>query len=91
MRQIKRNEKNNILIVCHGMTLRCFVTRFLHLSVADFESMHNPRNTEIVTIDFKDNINQPVFENGRWAVEGIRLRHSVQDSELGAMIEEGKD
>ncbi len=73
------------------MTLRCFVTRFLHLSVEDFESMHNPRNTEIVTIDFKDNINQPVFENGRWAVEGIRLRHYVQDSELGAMIEEGRD
>lgn len=74
MRQIKRSNKQNILIVCHGMTLRCFVTRFLHLTVEQFEDMHNPDNCEIITIGLKDGISTPTFFNGRWAVGGIRLR-----------------
>jgi len=74
MRQVERCHKTKILIVCHGMTLRCFVARYLHLTVEQFEDMHNPDNCEIATITFKDQIENPVFENGRWAVEGIRLR-----------------
>jgi broad specificity phosphatase PhoE len=74
MRQVDRSSKQNILIVCHGMTLRCFVTRFLHLTVEQFEDMHNPDNCEIVTISLKDGISTPTFFNGRWAVGGIRLR-----------------
>lgn len=74
MRQVGRSNKGNILIVCHGMTLRCFVTRFLHLKVEQFEDMHNPDNCEIITIGMKGGILKPAFFNGRWAVEGIRLR-----------------
>ena len=74
MRQIERSNKNNTLIVCHGLTLRCFVARFFHLTVEQFEQMHNPNNCEIVTISYKDKIKNPVFINGRWAVDGIRLR-----------------
>jgi len=74
MRQIKRSEKSNVFIVCHGLTLRCFVTRFLHLTVEQFEQMHNPDNCEITTISYKDNIKDPIFINGHWAVNGIRLR-----------------
>jgi len=93
MRQVERSDKRNVLIVCHGMTLRCFVARFLHLTVEQFEDMHNPDNCEIVTIGFKENIKQPVFTNGRWAVEGIRLRDQsqVSDSMLKDMIENGRD
>lgn len=84
MRQVERSDKRNVLIVCHGMTLRCFVTRFLHLTVEQFEDMHNPENCEIVSLDFKENIKNPVFMNGRWAVDGIRLRgqSQVRDSML---------
>jgi len=74
MRQKKRSEKDNILIICHGMTLRCFVTRFLHLTVEQFESMENPHNCDIVTIGAKDIIKKPVFSNNRWGVEGIQIR-----------------
>jgi len=74
MRQVERSRKNNILLVCHGMTLRCFVARFLHLTVEAFENLHNLDNCEIVTIGLKDNLEKPVFTRGRWAVEGIRLR-----------------
>lgn len=74
MRQISRSKKHNILIVCHGMTLRCFVARFLHLAVEEFESMHNPNNCDIVTIAKKELIQAPTFSRGRWAVEGLNLR-----------------
>ncbi|HQS58356.1 MAG: hypothetical protein B7Y56_09715 [Gallionellales bacterium 35-53-114] len=74
MRQIHRSNKHNILIVCHGMTLRCFVARFLHLAVEEFESMQNPSNCDIVTISKKEFIQNPIFTNGRWAMEGIKLR-----------------
>lgn len=74
MRQVERSNKTNILIVCHGMTLRCFVARFLHLTVEQFENLHNPYNCEITTIGFRENIYNPIYENGRWAVEGLRLR-----------------
>ena len=72
--EVERSNKTNILIVCHGMTLRCFVARFLHLTVEQFEDMHNPDNCEMATIRFKEDIETPVFANGRWAVEGVRLR-----------------
>ena len=74
MRQVERAKKKNIVIVCHGMTLRCFVARFLHLTVEQFEDMDNPDNCDIVTIGLKKSIEQTVFCNGRWAVEGIKLR-----------------
>jgi len=74
MREVKRSGKENILIICHGMTLRCFVARFLHLSVEQFEDMHNPDDCGTVTIGLKDEIDNPTFTKGRWAVNGLRLR-----------------
>ena len=56
------------------MTLRCFVTRFLHLTVEQFENMDNPSNCDIVTIGGKDVIKKAVFSNKRWGVEGIQIR-----------------
>lgn len=77
MRQVERCQKSKIVIVCHGMTLRCFVARFLHLTVEQFEDMHNPDNCAIVTIGLKNEINRPAYKNGRWAVEGIRVRSNI--------------
>jgi len=77
MRQVERSQKKSVLIVCHGMTLRCFVARFLHLTVEEFEQMHNPDNCEIATIGLKQDIHNVIYTNGRWAVEGIRLRDPV--------------
>ena len=56
------------------MTLRCFVTRFLHLTVEQFESIDNPNNCDIVTIGKNDVINNPVFSNNSWGLEGIQIR-----------------
>ena len=39
----------------------------------------NPDNCEVVTIGLKDEILAPVYMNGRWAVEGIRLRSDSEN------------
>lgn len=75
MRQAARRNAVSALIVTHGMTIRCFVTRFLHLTVEQFEMMDNPSNCDIVTIATFDRLDAPIFASGRWGVDGIKLRN----------------
>jgi broad specificity phosphatase PhoE len=74
MRQSKRRNAGSALIVAHGMTIRCFVMRFLHLTVEQFESMDNPSNCDIVTIAPSDQLEESFFSCGRWGVQGMRVR-----------------
>lgn len=74
MRQVRRKQIEQVLIVSHGLTIRCFVMRFLHLSVEQFETLANPGNAEIVTIGPRGSVPEATHENGRWAVAGLRLR-----------------
>lgn len=73
MRQVSRRNKETVLIITHGLTIRCFVMRFLHLMVKQFDKMKNPANCDIITIAKKNLIEKPNFENDKWAVEGLRL------------------
>lgn len=81
MRQVTRKDIRRVLIVTHGMTLRCFVSRFLHLSVEEFDSIHNPSNCDVITIAHKNTIEAPQFVNGKWAVTGLRLREKLRNPE----------
>jgi broad specificity phosphatase PhoE len=74
MRQIRRKGCEQVLIVSHGLTIRCFVMRFLHLTVEQFEDLANPDNGAIVTIGPRGTVPNPTHENGRWATAGLRLR-----------------
>jgi broad specificity phosphatase PhoE len=74
MRQVQRKKPQNVIIVTHGLSMRCFVMRFLHLTVEQFETLANPGNCDIITIGPSEYIENPVFTSGRWAVEGIKLR-----------------
>lgn len=96
MRQVNRKQDGfngadpNVLIVCHGMTIRCFIARFMHLSVEEFESLANPKNCDIITIapaggfvsgqtvsrprSLYDVEGSPQFTSGRWGVNGLRFR-----------------
>lgn len=74
MRSVSRNPVRNIVIVTHGMTIRCFVMRFLHLSVEQFESMENPLNGSIVTLGPLEKQAISVFRSVRWGVTGMSLR-----------------
>lgn len=54
-----------------GLTIRCFVMRFLHLSVEQFDAVANPDNANVVTIQHGE---QPdsMFSTGKWSVAGLR-------------------
>lgn len=73
-REIGRSKKENVLILTHGMFIRCFVMRFLHLNREDFLRMEDPRNTDIVSIVPHEGSRNPAFRSSRWCVEGLRLR-----------------
>ncbi len=74
MRQTGRKKMSRVLIVSHGMALRCFIMRWLHMTVEDFNSLHNLDNCDIVTITHKDYIISPQFTSGKWGVSGLKLR-----------------
>jgi len=74
MRQAERKGTRQALVVTHGLTIRCFVMRFLHLSVEQFDVMANPANCDIISLGLKGEIEQPLFTSGKWAVGGLRLR-----------------
>jgi broad specificity phosphatase PhoE len=74
MRQVERKAARTVLIVSHGLAIRCFVMRFLHLSVEQFEDLANPDNAALITIGRAAQIQAPLFVTGRWAVTGLQLR-----------------
>lgn len=74
MRQVERKAAERVLIVTHGLTIRCFVMRFLHLSVEEFDNLASVDNCEVVTIAEKQTLSNCLFTSGRWGVSGMRLR-----------------
>ena len=74
MRQVQRKRVPRILIASHGITIRCFVMRFLHLSVSDYDRLDNPENCDVVTISSKLMMPNPQFTNSKWGVCGLRFR-----------------
>lgn len=73
-RQIERKKPSNVLLVTHGIVIRVFVMRWLHLTPEDYDNMYNPSNCQVVDIAFHENLVNPKFISGRWGVQGIRLR-----------------
>ena len=47
----KPNFPENVLIVSHGLTMRLFLMRWFHWSVEEFESLHNPKNCQIIIME----------------------------------------
>ena len=74
MRQVERKSAERVLIVTHGLTVRCFVMRFMHLSVEEFDVLANPHNCDVITIADASTMVDPQFTSGRWGVTGLRMR-----------------
>lgn len=74
VRNIKKNSSKRALIVTHGLALRVFVMRFMHLTVEQFDLIANPRNADIITIANVQELDQDncLFVSGKWGVEGLR-------------------
>lgn len=86
-RQAERKKAKRALIVSHGLTIRCLVMRFLHLSVEDFDRMANPKNASVTLLRCSTNEDDhkgAVFRRGRWSVHGIELRKESRASEAAA-------
>jgi broad specificity phosphatase PhoE len=73
MRQVLKKSSTRVLIVTHGLALRCFVMRFLHLKVEEFEKVLNPSNCDVVTIADRTTLDAPQFSWGNWGVVGLRI------------------
>ncbi|MGE0549249.1 MAG: histidine phosphatase family protein [Kofleriaceae bacterium] len=74
MRQVDRKAAERVIVVTHGLFIRCFAMRFLHLAVETFDTLANPRNCDVITIGDASQLASPQFRSGRWGVEGLRLR-----------------
>jgi broad specificity phosphatase PhoE len=72
VRSLQKTDSRQALIVTHGLALRVFVMRFLHLTVEQFDEIANPQNTDIVTISYAKNLRDCLFISGKWGVEGLR-------------------
>ena len=46
---------DNCIVVTHGMALRAFIMRWLHLSVEEFEGLKNPMNCEFFILERQPN------------------------------------
>ena len=74
MRQLQRRPSEKVLIVTHGVIVRCFVMRFLYLSVEEYESLYNPDNCDVITIAPKETLTSPLFTTAKWGIEGLKVR-----------------
>lgn len=77
MRQVERRNAERVVIVTHGMAIRCFVMRFLHLSVDEFELIDNPKNGDIVTIAPRAALHDFYAESETWRVHGLTGREPL--------------
>lgn len=80
MRQAARKRAERVLVVTHGLTIRCFVMRFLHLSVEDFNRMAGLANGAVVTIGRREDLPSTVFTSGRWGVMDLPLRDADESA-----------
>ena len=71
VRSVKKTDSQKALIVTHGLSLRVFVMRFLHLTVEQFDQMANPQNADIVTITYARELSNCLFISGKWGVKGL--------------------
>lgn len=78
MRQAKRKGAERVLVVTHSLTIRCFVMRFLHLKVEDFDRMAGLDNGAVVTLAPREELESPVFTSGRWGVVDLPLRPDAE-------------
>lgn len=74
MRQVERKGAERVLIVTHGLTIRCFVMRYLHLTVEQFDELANPNNCDVITLAEKSTLKDPLWTTGRWGVTGLSRR-----------------
>ncbi len=72
LRSIEKTQSKQALLITHGLALRVFVMRFLHLRVEQFDRIANPHNADIITLAPWETLQASQFTSERWGVEGLR-------------------
>ncbi len=81
MRQSERKRTSRILIISHGITVRCFVMRFMKLTVEQFDKLDNPEHCDVITMTtHMPYMPQPQFTAGKWGVYGLRFQDKKNNS-----------
>ena len=84
VRSIQKTHSKRALLVTHGLALRVFVMRLLHLTVEQFDQIANPHNGDIITLAPWETLQAPQFTSGRWGVEGLRRYSTEMNKSLSA-------
>lgn len=73
-RQVERKNIPRVIISSHGITIRVFAMRFMHLTIDQFDAIENPNNCDIITIAplASREITDPQFKSGKWGIQGLR-------------------
>lgn len=74
MRQVQRKAVDRVLVVSHGLTIRCFVMRFLHLTIEQFDELANPHNCDVITLAEHTTLPDCRWLSGKWGVSGLGSR-----------------
>ena len=84
-RQLLRTGAEEVLILGHGLSLRCLVMRFCHLSVEAFDALENPAHCERIEVvrgEEGDEVGKRLVRGGGlqgWGVRGLRVREQWKD------------
>ena len=80
-RHLLHRPAQEVVIVGHGLALRCMVMRFMQLSVEAFDAMENPAHcegVEVVRGGGGDEVGRRLVRGsgmeGRWGLSGMRVR-----------------
>ena len=83
-RQLMRSPTDTVLVLSHGLTLRCLLMRFLRLSVEAFDSLENPAHCERIDVEkagVGDDVGRRLLRGARsgWSLSGARVREDWKD------------
>ena len=70
-----KEKYENIIIVTHGLTMRYFITRFLKLSIEEFESMKNPKNCEFWILENDGNGRYKLVSEIKGLIMGVDAKN----------------
>lgn len=76
MRQVELNKAERVVIVSHGLTIRCFITRFLHLYIEEFDNLINPSNCDVITVTRNgdnDSVGDIINRHSKWKLRGMKI------------------
>lgn len=80
-RQLCRQpDVKHVVIVTHGLASRCFLSRFFHLTVDQFDALENPRHCDPIDIVRGGQATSDasgrllVTPHSNWGLRGVRIR-----------------